>query len=108
MRLDSLCQQLISSQEISLAMLRAAEAERDASRSAHRSDIAILEAARMIEKVPDGEWQSVAAQPTPSAGLRNPSPARNPAHSPARGSPKRTPKRSPYRMLSFLPGHMGR
>ena len=55
--------------------LRVAIAEHDASRtrSAHRSDIAALEAAGIIEEVRDGEWQRVAAQPGPSA-------ARNPAH----------------------------
>ena len=82
--------------------LRVAIAERDASRSAHRSDIAALEAAGIIKEVRDGEWQGVAAQPGPSRA------ARNPAHSPERSSPTRTPKPSPSRMLSFMPGHLGR
>ena len=55
-----------------------------------------------------------ASQPEPSEGptagpdAMEASPARNPAHSPARQPPKRSPKPSPYRMLSFLPGHLGR
>jgi hypothetical protein len=91
--------------ELQGARLLAVEAERDASRAAHASDIGMLEAAGIIERMPDGSrWQG-----TPMGSADSPPPPpRNPAHSPARGSPRRTPKPSPSRMLSFLPGHLGR